>query len=435
MIPCISRSTKLINTGIKTSVSVLRYASRNYITRQEDDRQDTNNEHAHFWEPPSSSSDKLDSSKRIDRDFEILLETLFDESLNTRDPFVPSSIEPPKRIRQNESIIEKKLLDLVKNKVYKPKAPLPKSISSTVQHATKYETKQKKPSSSILDEIEPFDYNWYKDKVTNDIRIKNKEKELQLINAIAESQSIYEPLTVLFDQINQESYPDYYHKVIKAAIDYTSKKDPYLTLSIFEQVKEKSIKSYVSGCTADVYNAILLLRWEAWKDVYGMLDLLEEMSSNGIAVNNETRNIVRMAVNELWDDLKNTEKAHIEPVEQPKELSLPLLPFQKYGVGWMIQQESVNTFKGGILADEMGMGKTIQTISLLLSDKKKPNLVVAPTVAVMQWKREIETHTNNALSVHLFHGSKRTNKVEDLQKYDVVLSTCKLAICLKKRHS
>lgn len=290
-----------LSIGIKTSVSVLRYASRNYTTRQEDDRRDTNNEHAHFWEPPpsSSSSDKLDSSKRIDRDFEILLETLFDESLNTRDPFVPSSIEPPKRIRQNESIIEKKLLDLVKNKVYKPKAPLPKSISSTVQHATKYETKQKKPSSSILDEIEPFDYNWYKDKVTNDIRIKNKEKELQLINAIAESQSIYEPLTVLFDQINQESYPDYYHKVIKAAIDYTSKKDPYLTLSIFEQVKEKSIKSYVSGCTADVYNAILLLRWEAWKDVYGMLDLLEEMSSNGIAVNNETRNIVRMAVNEV----------------------------------------------------------------------------------------------------------------------------------------
>ncbi|CEJ03907.1 hypothetical protein RMCBS344292_17880 [Rhizopus microsporus] len=300
MIPCIFRSTKLISTGIKTSVSVLRYASRNYTTRQEDDRRDTNNEHAHFWEPPSSSSsDKLDSSKRIDRDFEILLETLFDESLNTRDPFVPSSIEPPKRIRQNESIIEKKLLDLVKNKVYKPKAPLPKSISSTVQHSTKYETKQKKPSSSILDEIEPFDYNWYKDKVTNDIRIKNKEKELQLINAIAESESIYEPLTVLFDQINQETYPDYYHRVIKAAIDYTSKKDPYLTLSIFEQVKEKSIKSYVSGCTADVYNAILLLRWEAWKDVYGMLDLLEEMSSNGIAVNNETRNIVRMAVNEI----------------------------------------------------------------------------------------------------------------------------------------
>lgn len=31
--------------------------------------------------------------------------------------------------------------------------------------------------------------------------------------------------------------------------------------------------------------------------------------------------------------------------------------------------------------DEMGMGKTIQTIALLLSDKKKPSLVIAPTVS------------------------------------------------------
>ena len=30
----------------------------------------------------------------------------------------------------------------------------------------------------------------------------------------------------------------------------------------------------------------------------------------------------------------------------------------------------------------MGMGKTIQTIALLLSDKKKPNLVVAPVVNI-----------------------------------------------------
>ncbi|KAG1254712.1 hypothetical protein G6F68_010718 [Rhizopus microsporus] len=125
----------------------------------------------------------------------------------------------------------------------------------------------------------------------------------------------------------------------------------------------------------------------------------------------------------IWDDLKDAEQVKVIPVEQPKELSLPLLPFQKYGVGWMIQQESFDIFKGGILADEMGMGKTIQTISLLLSDKEKPSLVIAPTVAIMQWKREIETHTNNALSVHIFHGSKRTNKVDDLMKFDVVLST------------
>ncbi|KAI8334494.1 SNF2 family N-terminal domain-containing protein [Blakeslea trispora] len=124
----------------------------------------------------------------------------------------------------------------------------------------------------------------------------------------------------------------------------------------------------------------------------------------------------------IWEDLESIEPEAVVPVEQPAELTLQLLPFQRYGVGWMRRQENMDTFKGGILADEMGMGKTIQTIALLLSDKKKPNLVIAPTVAILQWKAEIERHTNNALSVYIFHG-KRTSNVEELKKYDVVLST------------
>ncbi|CEP18383.1 hypothetical protein [Parasitella parasitica] len=125
----------------------------------------------------------------------------------------------------------------------------------------------------------------------------------------------------------------------------------------------------------------------------------------------------------IWEDLEQIEPAKVVPIEQPPQLTLSLLPFQKYGVGWMLQQEKFETFKGGILADEMGMGKTIQTIALLLSDKQKPNLVIAPTVAIMQWKDEILKHTNNALSVHVFHGQNRTKKQSDLEKYDVVLST------------
>lgn len=68
------------------------------------------------------------------------------------------------------------------------------------------------------------------------------------------------------------------------------------------------------------------------------------------------------------------------------------------------------------------MGKTIQAIALLLTQRRKPNLVAAPTVscyrlvfcshayivddqvALMQWKNEIETHTNKALSVYIYHG-------------------------------
>ncbi|KAI9335870.1 SNF2 family N-terminal domain-containing protein [Pilaira anomala] len=137
----------------------------------------------------------------------------------------------------------------------------------------------------------------------------------------------------------------------------------------------------------------------------------------------EKVNIQHPELRDIWKNIENIPAPVVTPIEQPAELSLSLLPFQRYGVGWMIQQEAMDSFNGGILADEMGMGKTIQTIALLLSDKKKPNLVVAPTVAIIQWKNEIEKHTNNALSVYVYHGATRSKDISELKNYDVVLTT------------
>lgn len=40
----------------------------------------------------------------------------------------------------------------------------------------------------------------------------------------------------------------------------------------------------------------------------------------------------------------------------------------------------------------------------------------------MQWRNEIEQHTTD-FTINIFHGSSRTKDVEDLKKYDVVLTT------------
>jgi DNA repair protein RAD16 len=130
----------------------------------------------------------------------------------------------------------------------------------------------------------------------------------------------------------------------------------------------------------------------------------------------------------IWDELETAPLITPVKVPQPDGLSLQLLPFQLEGLDWLLKQEQQARFGGGILADEMGMGKTIQTIALLLAEPRgKPNLVVAPTVALMQWKSEIETHTNNGLSVGLFYGQNRSVTAKQLKEYDVVLTTCILA--------
>ncbi|ODQ51753.1 hypothetical protein SAICODRAFT_8683 [Saitoella complicata NRRL Y-17804] len=127
----------------------------------------------------------------------------------------------------------------------------------------------------------------------------------------------------------------------------------------------------------------------------------------------------------VWDDLEQLAVTEVKRAEQPAGLSLSLLPFQLEGLHWLRQQEENPTFRGGVLADEMGMGKTIQTIALLLSTPgMKPSLVVAPTVALMQWKHEIEQHTKNGLSVLLYYGTAREKlTVEKICEYDVVLSS------------
>jgi len=72
------------------------------------------------------------------------------------------------------------------------------------------------------------------------------------------------------------------------------------------------------------------------------------------------------------------------------------------------------------------MGKTIQMISLLLAEPGKPNLIVAPTVAIVQWSNEIKEHAPS-LKVLIFHGSNRTESMSELMKHDVVLTTCMLS--------
>lgn len=107
----------------------------------------------------------------------------------------------------------------------------------------------------------------------------------------------------------------------------------------------------------------------------------------------------------MWEDLEKSPPIVPVAAEQPAGITLKLKPFQLEGLNWMMQQEK-SPYAGGLLGDEMGMGKTIQTVSLLMSDYPagKPSLVVVPPVALMQWQSEIAVcfpDTITRVSAHL----------------------------------
>ncbi|KIV78313.1 hypothetical protein PV11_10042 [Exophiala sideris] len=142
----------------------------------------------------------------------------------------------------------------------------------------------------------------------------------------------------------------------------------------------------------------------------------------------------------MWDDLKDVALITPVPAQQPTGINRTLKKFQLEGLDWMIKQEQ-SQWKGGLLGDEMGMGKTIQAVSLIMSDwpAKAPSLVVVPPVALMQWQSEINDYTSGKLKVLVYHVSANPKckllTRKDLRKYDVIMvSYSGLESMFRKQH-
>lgn len=122
----------------------------------------------------------------------------------------------------------------------------------------------------------------------------------------------------------------------------------------------------------------------------------------------------------------------IPEAEVPSSLQATLRPYQKQGVEWLLYLRQLGF--GALLADDMGLGKSIQTITYLLYVKEQnlrsgPALIIAPTSVLGNWQKEFERFAPH-MNTKLYYGSNRP-KGDDftsfLQDADVVLTSYALA--------
>ncbi|KAK6337076.1 hypothetical protein TWF718_009862 [Orbilia javanica] len=91
----------------------------------------------------------------------------------------------------------------------------------------------------------------------------------------------------------------------------------------------------------------------------------------------------------------------------------------------------ISSCRGGIVADAMGLGKTLTMLSAIACSRHisgqhlGPTLVVLPSRQVLDvWDAEIRSRFRpGKINAYCFHGDSRAKKSKDLVRYDIVLTT------------
>ena len=206
----------------------------------------------------------------------------------------------------------------------------------------------------------------------------------------------------------------------------------------------------------------------------------------GIQADNRTVEEATDAVSKMFDALSTTNE-NLEQMEPDPTIMTPLLEHQKQALHFLVEKEKPRSYAnedsmnsslwrlryrpngqqeyreivsgisqtkepdqvlGGLLADMMGLGKTIEILALLASTKQeaqhfqahrvqdintqsrhflcqtRATLLVVPLSTVQNWESQIREHVKpGTFHSHIYHGPNRATTAYELTKYDVVITT------------
>jgi SNF2 family DNA or RNA helicase len=132
------------------------------------------------------------------------------------------------------------------------------------------------------------------------------------------------------------------------------------------------------------------------------------------------------ALEELIGTLTNNQE--IQTLPTPGNFTGQLRPYQERGVAWLAFLERWGL--GACLADDMGLGKSVQFIVFLLhlqeqNALEKPTLLVCPTSVMGNWQKEVKKFAPT-IKVLEYHGDKRPKVkafTEAVNKHDIVITS------------
>jgi SNF2 family DNA or RNA helicase len=114
----------------------------------------------------------------------------------------------------------------------------------------------------------------------------------------------------------------------------------------------------------------------------------------------------------------------IQEVAVPEALQGSLREYQKQGLNWLNFIDDHNF--GGCLADDMGLGKSIQIIAFILLQRKKvkqnTNLLVVPTSLLFNWQEEVRKFAPS-IKILTLYNADRPKHTGSFNEYEIILTT------------
>ncbi|MEJ6982248.1 DEAD/DEAH box helicase [Pedobacter sp. P351] len=143
---------------------------------------------------------------------------------------------------------------------------------------------------------------------------------------------------------------------------------------------------------------------------------------NGMFEDESIDGQVKAEIAFLNEKLLNFES--IKEVAVHPELRATLRDYQKQGLNWLNFLDDFNL--GGCLADDMGLGKSIQIIAFILSQRTKrsqnTNLLVVPTSLIFNWQAEVEKFAPS-LKMHILYGANRSSDLNSFKNYELIITS------------
>lgn len=169
----------------------------------------------------------------------------------------------------------------------------------------------------------------------------------------------------------------------------------------------------------------------------------------------------------LKSTLRGSQKKFISPANPSETFVSELMLYQRKCLRWMSDREKTSStsawgwkrhqlqdgfafytsvfghlslsspndkIHGGLIAQDVGMGKTVEMLAHIATCKAPgPTLVVMPTTMLGPWQTEASKHVPS-LKVIKFHGPRRTKNMQDLKQADIVLTTYRIVVSETSQH-